>query len=828
MYSPTPQQLLFLPIVVKSDSSLALQNNTEITTPVNLLNDASDEILAFVAWGDLPLEDAHNAISVGLWDPNWSVSVQRSTGFEGSISSPGETIGLLPNVLSTHPDNWTLYQIQEITPGQTNPVPSIAFSNMAPGTIVESSTFGIGWQGVQSAVGYHFQLDDAANFTSPYTDTILTQPAFAALVTVPDGQYYWRVKVIFSDSESDWSTGSLVESKTFPEALPQSHNNEPAAPTAAFSKVLPIEWQLQHKDTRMLYLDGMPEFGQSRWDSSHEDDGEFDIDGDGEWDADLIVGNGIDVRIHPLDNNYCVRASLAMFASYYGGDLSQDMISYQIYSDTIGGPEFDLGYPTPFPTGAQLVAVANWTLNGATIESFNGRPAFSQIKDWIDADRPIIANVTLPNGVRHVRIISGYAEFSDVSEEYRYWVHILDPLNAGGAQDITYSSDTTFDVWIGPAGQNAAANVRSDEDVNNNGIPDTIDDSDGDGITNFDENNRFPGLSQTNHDSDGDGIFDKYDLRSYVFTNAGLYRQPKLSSDIDNDGLRKEADPDNDNGGSVDGCEDTNRNGKYELALGETDNFSASQERQCSTLPGEMVYVPTGTFQMGCDPAHNGGYDCSPPSVELPLHTVFLDVYYIDKTEVTNDQYFQCEAAGACPSPASNSSQTRSAYYGNPIYANYPVIWVSWYNARDYCAWAGKRLPTEAQWEKAARGTTVRAYPWGNQSPDCTLVNSMNCSSDTSAVDSYPAGASPYGVVNMAGNVFEWVNDWWDGNYYSLSPTNNPPGPISGTGRMMRGSGWYTYSVNPGFYLRTASREFSGYNPTVRNFNIGFRCAASP
>jgi len=239
------------------------------------------------------------------------------------------------------------------------------------------------------------------------------------------------------------------------------------------------------------------------------------------------------------------------------------------------------------------------------------------------------------------------------------------------------------------------------------------------------------------------------------------------------------------------------------------------------TIVLEEIYIPAASFQMGCD-SKNAAETCY--TSELPLHPVTLNAYYIGKYEVTNVGYQACVDAGGCTAPGNVNSAKRDAYYGAAAYANYPVVYVTWHQVNVFCTWAGKRLPTEAEWEKAARGSNdTRKYPWGNTTPSSTLLNyNWSGIGDTTPAGAYPAGASPYGVMDMAGNVWEWVNDWYGSSYYRMSPTNNPTGPATGTNRVLRSGSW-DFSIN---FARTVYR--GNIAPTHASFDTGFRCVRSP
>lgn len=224
---------------------------------------------------------------------------------------------------------------------------------------------------------------------------------------------------------------------------------------------------------------------------------------------------------------------------------------------------------------------------------------------------------------------------------------------------------------------------------------------------------------------------------------------------------------------------------------------------------GEMVFIPAGEFMMGSNDGNND---------EKPVHRVYVDGFWMDKYEVTNAAYGEFVRAKGHRAPSGSSGWNTWGRSGPPSgMENHPVVNVSWEDARAYCAWAGKRLPSEAEWEKAARGGKEgQKYPWGNSISSRDANYGQNVGS-TTPVGSYPANG--YGLYDMSGNVWEWVSDWYDANYYSKSPSRNPTGSISGTYRVLRGGSW---SDHPDL-VRVACRIRS--SPVSRLDRFGFRCA---
>ena len=241
-----------------------------------------------------------------------------------------------------------------------------------------------------------------------------------------------------------------------------------------------------------------------------------------------------------------------------------------------------------------------------------------------------------------------------------------------------------------------------------------------------------------------------------------------------------------------------------------------------------LVFIPGGVFNMGmtesqvallssyCSDCVSADFSSSQPEHQVQL----TNNYWLYKTEVSNAQYQACVNAGYCSVPSKTSSATLSDYYYNTSYANYPVIYVDWEKANTYCQWAGGRLPTEAEWERAARGDDGRVYPWGNDPPNSSIANTGNAYGDTTAVDAFQAGASPYGVLNMAGNVWEWVADWYQPNSFDSSFTTDPQGPSSGQENRRSGRGG-SFWINPGYSSAAMRDWYEGY---LDGSAVGFRC----
>ncbi len=239
----------------------------------------------------------------------------------------------------------------------------------------------------------------------------------------------------------------------------------------------------------------------------------------------------------------------------------------------------------------------------------------------------------------------------------------------------------------------------------------------------------------------------------------------------------------------------------------------------CEAAPEGMAAIEAGPFWMGC----NEEIDVDCEAAEYPYHEVTLSAYAMDRTEVSADEYAECVNQGQCAEPITDLGNNSTC---TPNMGMLPIGCVSWFQARDYCEWKGKQLPTEAQWEKAARGTDGRIYPWGNEPPTCNLAAMAGCGM-LGPVGSLPAGASPYGVLDMAGSSMEWTADWYSASYYVVSPDIDPPGPANGTRRSIRSGSIFFLPAG----MRNSARQYDIPNlptPDTASAIVGFRCAYVP
>jgi len=238
---------------------------------------------------------------------------------------------------------------------------------------------------------------------------------------------------------------------------------------------------------------------------------------------------------------------------------------------------------------------------------------------------------------------------------------------------------------------------------------------------------------------------------------------------------------------------------------------------------GPMCEVSSGPFMMGC----NDEVDDECLEDEHPYHEVALDRYLIDHHEVTVADYRECADAGVCEEPSWGWGFW-FCNYDNEDRGDHPQNCVEWFDARDYCEWVGKRLPTEAEWEKAARGTDGRKYPWGSTprvSCDYAVIDNGEdgCGENhTWPVCSKPKGVGPYGNCDMIGNNYEWIADWYDPGYYASSPKENPRGPEEGELRVLRGGSWNRQ------WERARASHRVGYSPAENPYCRSFRCAYTP
>jgi len=488
-----------------------------------------ESVVDFVAWGNVPGEDDDVADLAGLWiDDSFAGTAEAAPG--GIALGEGGSVGLYPGYDCDAPACWQVYQRAEVSPGEANVAPASLLVSPPDGIVSLDSQIGFGWFTVPGAGHYTLQVDDDSAFASPIIDVQVIEPYYSSS-PLAGGTYYWRVRAAMGAETDGWSG---VRSFTIIDLSAESVGR--IGLTQVVTKDLGIAAIQQHKDTPMLCLDGCPEHGGAGWDKEHT-----------AWNA--------------HDRMYCTRASIAMAAKHFVGNLSQDYISYYAYGKGL--------WPNDAKRAVEAHGyVLNWAMGDVAVETIPGATlTVAKVKAYIDANRPLV--VVEPGPPLHCCLIDGYTTITQGGQT-RFAVHWIDPGNATETKYIYPFPFNLTRVHI-PA---ANSRGRSDPDVDGDGTPDTKDNSDADGMVDFDERERFK-TSPTNPDTDNDCVADKNDVRGYVFDLTGRYSKRK--GDLSGaDALRKELDPDNDNGGRIDGDEDANRNGHTCDKLGRCDGSDTS------------------------------------------------------------------------------------------------------------------------------------------------------------------------------------------------------------------------------------------------------------
>jgi len=472
------------------------------------------------------------------WGNGQVGSVNLSPGGVAQDPEPGMTIGRYPLATETDPAEWVAFTPEQATPGMANPVPAVQVLLPLSGALMAPEDVILTWYPVAGAAQYKVQVSQDMDFTTLQVDEPVSDPTLK-VSSLSVGTYYWRVQAI--DADGSRSELSPINMLTLDVPGTSGHLFAPA-----LHKKLSVPLLFQHKDTAMLLLESKNESGAHAWDVAHP---------------------GLD-KNDPADKANCVLASVAMINHYYGGNLSQDRIGYYIRKNANpkGSPEGDLNYNAGFDND-EATTLLKYALGveptvrpmyTTTVDTF-----WKDIKASIDAGRPVLANTT-----RHAFVIIGY--YTEKGDSY---VTINDPWY--GTYDVNISHPEQSNLkrdwatyFLIPSG---AIGTQDD--------PAIFQDSDGDGVINIDETERFhtdPFIT----DTDQDGVNDKQDIASGVFdlTYGYAFHPGGSGRDIDGDKLPTELDEDSDNGGCLDGTEDTNGDGKYEPELGEIYNFDPKDD----------------------------------------------------------------------------------------------------------------------------------------------------------------------------------------------------------------------------------------------------------